>query len=63
MELAAARAYWLGQRLIVAGDGGIADAYATALGAQGCEIAQLDVNDVTLAGLAAARAELREART
>ncbi len=60
MELAGSRAYWLGQPVNVAGTGGIADAYAAALMAQGCEVAQLDAGDITLAGLAAARAELRE---
>ncbi|MCE0506719.1 MULTISPECIES: 2-dehydro-3-deoxygalactonokinase [unclassified Roseivivax] len=61
MELAGARAYWLGQPVIVAGNGGQAEAYARALEAQGAAVDRLDAEDITLAGLTAARAQLRKA--
>ncbi|MDQ2089525.1 2-dehydro-3-deoxygalactonokinase [Marimonas arenosa] len=37
-ELAAARVYWLGQRVVIAGVGPLADAYASALEGQGVPV-------------------------
>lgn len=41
-ELAAARSYWLGQQVIVLGDGPLADTYATVLEAQGTPVTRGD---------------------
>jgi len=54
-ELAAARPYWLGQRVILVGSPRLAAAYARALAAQGLTAEALDATACTLAGLAAAR--------
>ncbi|MEX0317396.1 MAG: 2-dehydro-3-deoxygalactonokinase [Ruegeria sp.] len=54
-ELAAARPYWLGQQLAVIGAPGIAETYATALRRQGAFVTLADAQDMTLAGLSAAR--------
>lgn len=35
-EIAAMRPYWLGQQVVILGDGALAQAYETALAAQGC---------------------------
>ncbi|ETX15601.1 2-keto-3-deoxy-galactonokinase [Roseivivax halodurans JCM 10272] len=59
LELGGARPYWLGQPIMLAGEGGLATAYAAALKAQGAEVTPLAVEDLTLAGLAAAHAELK----
>lgn len=56
MELAGARPYWLGQNLLLVGSGGATGAYAAALAAQGAEAEIVPVENVTLAGLIAARA-------
>lgn len=59
-ELAAARPYWLGRDIVIVGDGGIASAYAAALTAQGAAPRQADAEEMTLNGLRAAYAQLRE---
>ena len=51
-DLKGSRAYWLGQRVAVIGDGVIADGYARALTAQSVPVLQMP--DTTLAGLVAA---------
>ncbi|MFN3577180.1 MAG: 2-dehydro-3-deoxygalactonokinase [Tabrizicola sp.] len=50
-ELAAARPYWLGQRVTLVGAERISMAYARALAAQGVEAKRLSATDCTLAGL------------
>ncbi|GAA6181383.1 2-dehydro-3-deoxygalactonokinase [Shimia sp. NS0008-38b] len=54
-ELAASRAYWLGQQIAVIGDSALSDVYATALRAQGAQVDIADCEEMTLAGLTAAR--------
>lgn len=54
-ELAAARPYWLGQEIVILGEGAMAGCYRSALAAQGAEARCVPVEDVTLAGLIAAR--------
>lgn len=56
-ELAAARPYWLGQRVALIGAPALARTYAAALAHQGLTAECLDVRACTLAGLAAARAQ------
>ena len=51
-ELAAAKPYWLGQRVTLIGAEKLSAAYARALAAQGVEAARLNATDCTLAGLA-----------
>jgi 2-dehydro-3-deoxygalactonokinase len=51
-ELAAARPYWLGQRVTLIGAEKLATAYARALAAQGVAAERLNATDCTLAGLA-----------
>ena len=53
-ELVAARPYWLGQNVVVAGSGGFAQAYQTALKMQGVQARAIDADPLTLAGLRAA---------
>ncbi|WP_238366690.1 2-dehydro-3-deoxygalactonokinase [Mesobacterium pallidum] len=60
-ELAATRAYWLGQQLAVLDNGAQADLYARALEAQGAVILREAAAAMTLAGLKAAHARLTEA--
>ncbi|WP_135449640.1 2-dehydro-3-deoxygalactonokinase [Tabrizicola caldifontis] len=50
-ELAAARPYWLGQRVTLVGAERISAAYARAMAAQGVEAKRLSATDCTLAGL------------
>ena len=57
-ELAAARAYWLGQEIAVLGSGPRSDRYARALAAQGAPCTRGDGNRMTLEGLKAARQAL-----
>jgi 2-dehydro-3-deoxygalactonokinase len=52
IELAAARPYWLGQRVTLIGADALSAAYARALGQQGVVAERLAVTDCTLAGLA-----------
>lgn len=61
-ELAAARPYWLGQPVAVLGDGGMAGSYASALEAQFVEIRRVPGDHITLSGLCAAAAALKEIR-
>ncbi len=51
-ELAAARPYWLGQRVTLIGAETLSAAYARALAAQGVAAQRLPATDCTLAGLA-----------
>ncbi len=60
-ELAAAKPYWLGQRLTILGTGKLADLYARALTAEGAVPETADVTRATLAGLTAAYDTLKEA--
>lgn len=53
-ELVAARPFWLGQNVVVAGSGGFAQAYQTALDRQGVQARAIDADPLTLAGLGAA---------
>ena len=55
VELAATKAYWLGQPVAVVGADRLAALYARALTAQGAAPCLLSVRDATLAGLAIAR--------
>ncbi|WP_299425304.1 2-dehydro-3-deoxygalactonokinase [uncultured Shimia sp.] len=54
-ELAASRPYWLGQQIAVIGEQQLSDVYAEALKAQGGWVTVVDCQDMTLAGLSAAR--------
>lgn len=54
-ELAATRAYWLGQQLAVIGAPGLSQTYAMALRQQGCFVTLADAAEMTRAGLATAR--------
>ena len=51
-EMAAAKPYWLGQRVTLVGAKKLSAAYVRALGLQGVEAERLSVTDCTLAGLA-----------
>ncbi|SEM74122.1 2-dehydro-3-deoxygalactonokinase [Loktanella fryxellensis] len=53
-ELAATRAYWLGQQIAVIGAGTLAGLYVAALGAQAAPATQVNADRATLAGLTAA---------
>jgi len=55
-ELAAARPYWLGQRVVIVAADGIAHAYVAALAAQGVQAELLPAEQMTLAGLTLAQA-------
>lgn len=59
-ELASARPWWLGQTVAIVGGGDLAGHYAAALATQGVQ-ASISGQDMTLAGLACARALLRGA--
>ncbi len=59
-ELAAARPYWLGQEVALIGSEILTNAYVAALSAQGLTPGRVDATDTTLAGLAAARAQIIE---
>ena len=60
-ELAAARPYWLGQRVAILGQREAVRDYARALASQGVPAETHDAEDMTLAGLARVRATLRAA--
>ena len=60
LELAAARAYWLGQRVVLLGAKRLSGFYQTALAAQGVATESVDAETCTLAGLHAAFATLKE---
>jgi 2-dehydro-3-deoxygalactonokinase len=55
LELAAARAYWLGREIALIGADGLSRRYRTALTAQGAPCTLVDGERATLAGLAIAR--------
>ncbi|WP_299351031.1 2-dehydro-3-deoxygalactonokinase [uncultured Shimia sp.] len=57
-ELAAARPYWLGQKVALIGASGLAGHYAAALKLQGVPAQVFERDEMTLAGLAAAHASL-----
>ncbi|GHA45243.1 2-keto-3-deoxy-galactonokinase [Amylibacter ulvae] len=59
-ELAAARAYWLGQQIAILGDDALSKIYANALNEQGVPAMLTDANYMTLAGLNAAYQSLKE---
>ena len=59
-ELAAARPYWLGQRIVLIGATGLVQHYAKALALQGSLAETADATKSTLAGLTAAYARLKE---
>lgn len=60
-ELAAAKPYWLGQRVALLGAGKLSELYAHALAAEGVLPETADVTQATLAGLTAAYHTLKEA--
>ncbi len=60
-ELAAAKPYWLGQRVVLIGAERLSAAYARALASQGLPSEMLDATACTLSGLATARGVLRKA--
>ena len=62
-ELAAARPYWLGQHVALIGDDALCKAYGEALGAQGLPVERTDAERMTLEGLKAAYAGLKERAT
>ena len=55
IELAAAKPYWLGQRVVLIGASQLCSPYARALAAQGLQPETLDATACTLSGLALAR--------
>lgn len=59
-ELAAAKPYWLGQDVVIAGTPALADLYARALQTQGLTARPMDADPLTLAGLARIRAAQTE---
>jgi 2-dehydro-3-deoxygalactonokinase len=59
-ELAAAKPYWLGQRVALLGSDGLGDLYTRALAAEGVAPETADVTRATLAGLTAAYKTLKE---
>jgi len=59
-ELAATRAYWLGQSVVILGDDKLARLYHDGLAAQGVAATIADVCEITLAGLCAAHAAIKE---
>ncbi|OYX43880.1 MAG: 2-keto-3-deoxy-galactonokinase [Rhodobacterales bacterium 32-67-9] len=60
LDLAASRPYWLGQDIVLIGEGSLSNRYAEALRAQGAAPRKADATEITLAGLRAARATLVE---
>ena len=61
VELAAAKPYWLGQRVILVGTAALSANYARALATQGLIADQLDATACTLSGLATALGILQRA--
>lgn len=61
-ELAAAKPYWLGQRVTLIGAEKLSAAYARALAAQGVEAQRLNATNCTLAGLASLSPQTEGAR-
>jgi len=62
-ELAAAKPYWLGQQVVVAGSAALSGLYAEALKAQGVSARAMEADRLTLAGLARIRTRMTEAAT
>lgn len=62
-ELAAARPYWLGQRVVIIGAPGLSDAYAAALAAQGAAPERMAGTAAALAGLASLASGLTRGTT
>ena len=60
LELAAARPYWLGAQVAVLGDTEVAQAYCTALTAQGSPVTVTSTERMTLDGLKSAYTALQE---
>jgi len=54
-EIAAAKPYWLGQRVAILGDDALAKLYATALGSLSVPVTRHNATEATLSGLSAAR--------
>ena len=61
VELAAAKAWWLGLPVLIIGSAGLSALYARALAAQGAESVRLSARDCTIAGLALAARTLSRA--
>jgi 2-dehydro-3-deoxygalactonokinase len=59
-ELAAAKPYWLGQRVVLIGAPKLSAHYARALASQGLSAERLDITACTLSGLASARGLLQK---
>jgi len=59
-ELSAARPYWLGQNVVVAGAAPLAGLYGQALAAQGVPVRVVDADGLTLAGLIRAAVHVLE---
>ena len=59
-ELAAARPYWLGQDVVIAGAPALAQSYAMALATQGVTVRTSDTDPLTRLGLMRARSTLKE---
>jgi 2-dehydro-3-deoxygalactonokinase len=59
-ELAAAKPYWLGQRVVLIGAPKLSAHYARALASQGLTAESLDITACTLSGLASARGLLQK---
>jgi len=59
-ELAAARPYWLGQDVVIAGAPALAQSYAMALATQGVTVRTSDADPLTRLGLMRARSTLKE---
>jgi 2-dehydro-3-deoxygalactonokinase len=59
-ELAAAKPYWLGQEVVVAGAPALAEVYAKALATQGVTARVTDADPLTQLGLMRARVAMRE---
>jgi 2-dehydro-3-deoxygalactonokinase len=60
LELAGARAYWLGQPVLIVGAARLSALYARALAAQGVQARPVSAKETVLAGLAAARTRMPE---
>ena len=58
-ELAATKAYWLGQQIAVIGAGGLSKLYVDALAAQSAPATQVNGSAITLTGLTAAYRKLK----
>lgn len=59
-ELSAAKPYWLGQDVVVLGEGKVASAYKGALSFQGAMVRSVNAENATLAGLRAAWNQMKD---